>query len=219
MKKLIAFISAALLLIFALPALAATMSGSMKVKQMVNINASGEAMLAGTLKSISADSLVVSSWGGDWTILMSSTTKLLRRFDGKASLSEFAVGDAVQVKGKVSTTSMWAVNARAVQDNSIQTRNASFSGTISNLNTSTWAFMLTTQKRGVLQVTVNADAKIKIGDSTGSVNDLMNGLMVSVSGVWNTQQSMLMASKVVVKQEDMDKEKEQERNENGEHNE
>ncbi len=200
----------AALLFFALPALADENS-AMQPKQMVNINASGQAALSGTLKSIGTNSLVLSSWGGDWTITWTASTSLLRKFEGHGSLTELMVGDNMQVKGKVNTNSPWTIDARMVQDNSIQTRSASFSGTISNLNGNT--FTLTTKKRGALQVMVNADAKIRVGDATGSLADLANGMMVSASGVWNTSHSTLLASKVVVSQTEKEKEmKHQENN-------
>ena len=199
MKKSIALMSVFAFLASALPALADTTSTAMK--QELTINNAGTSMLTGTLKSMSPTSFTVTSWGGDWMINVPATTKLMRKYSGTSSMAEFTVGDMVQVKGKVDAAAPWTIDAQTVQDNSIQTLNASFSGTVSNLNGST--LTLTTKSRGVVQVTLNTGVKIMMSGKTGMMSDIANGTMIGVSGVWNTQKSMLWASKVTISKKAM----------------
>lgn len=164
----------------------------------VSINGNGRAMVRGTLDAINSNSLTLKSWGGEWTANLSSDTKLTRRFSGASSLSEFKTGDWVQVSGTANPNAAWTVTANAVRDLSIQTRNASFFGTVSNL--SGGSFTLTTKNRGDVQVTVNSDAKITVDGKTGAaVSDLKNGMTGSVSGVWDRTQSTVLASRVNMK--------------------
>ena len=193
MKKLIALMSMATLLLSVAPVFADTMPASRLAKMMVTISASGQANLAGTLKSMTSTTLTVASWGGDWTVNVSSTTKLSRKNDGKSMLSEFAVGDMIRVEGKASTTGLWTIDAKKVWDSSIELR-SDLRGTISNLSGST--FTLTTKKGVAVAVTLNADAKIMLMGKTATSADLSNGMMVTVVGVWNAGKSTLMASKV-----------------------
>lgn len=167
------------------------------VKQAVTITPRGEVVLQGKLKAVNASSLVVTSWGGDWVLNFSPTTKFLRRFDGTATLAEFSIGDAISAHGKINTSAAWTIDATKVKDDSIQTYDAVFVGVISNLSGNT--FNLTTTRGFTLKVTVAADAKIMVNDKAGTLVDLANGKAVVASGLWNTQLSLLSANKVVVR--------------------
>lgn len=214
MKKYIGFISAALFLASVLPTLASENFNVPNLQQLVNINPSGGAVLSGKLKSKNLDSLVISSWGGDWAINIASTTKITKRTDGKVNLSDLLVGDMLQITGKVNTTSPWTVNARAVKDGSFQTRNATLNGVISNLKSD--SLTLTTKKNGVVQVAINTSTKILVGNLTVPSTTLMNGLSVSVSGVLSTQTTTLLAEKIRLDRKDVEKEKKKEKDEHRE---
>lgn len=163
-------------------------------QMMVNINPSGHAALRGTIDSVGANSLAVKSWGGLWTVNIASSTKSVRKFGGAANLSEFQKGDWVEAQGKINESAVWTIDATMVRNNSIQTRNAEFSGTISNLSGS--SFSLATEKRGTVKVTVNADAKIMVNGKAGAVSDLQNGMKAGVKGVWDRTQTSVAASMV-----------------------
>ena len=165
-------------------------------RMALTVSASGKVMLRGTLQSVGTNSIVVTSWGGSWTVNIGSDAKLVRRFGGASSLSEFQAGDDIQVNGAISRAAAWTVDAKIVKDNSIQARNADFTGTISGLNGS--AFTLTTPRRGDIKVTVNADAKITVNGKAATVSDLANGQRVRVKGVWDRTQSTVAASNASV---------------------
>lgn len=163
-------------------------------RMMVQINPAGRAQLSGTLAAVQTSSFTINSWGGVWTVNVSPDTKLGRRFGGKSSLSEFAAGDSVMINGAVNQSAAWTVDAKNVQNLSIQTRNANFYGTLSNLNGN--SFSLATKERGSVNVTLNADAKILVNGKTGGATDLANGMNAIVNGVWDRTQSTVSANRV-----------------------
>lgn len=166
------------------------------VKMAVQINASGKTILDGLIASITANAITVNSWGGAWTINIGSDTKLIRRFGGNSTTSEFVVGDIVSVNGTASKDAAWTINAKIVKNMSIQARNASFSGTISNLRGNT--FTLATRERKTVNVTMNADVKVRAGNRAKTTAALANGATVLVSGVWDRTQATVMAAKVTI---------------------
>ncbi len=168
-----------------------------ETSMQVNINPVGRVNLRGTVDSVKSAVMTVKSWGGTWTVNLSSTTKLVRRFGGTSNTSEIQSGDMVGVEGKISTVASWTIDATNVRDSSIQTRNASFFGTISNLSGS--SFTLTTKEKGAVKVTVNLVAKIIVDGKASQVSDLANGMQASVGGVWDRMQSTVLADKVQAK--------------------
>lgn len=92
--------------------LSAVAFAQVTVPMMVNINPSGNAQLRGTVVSTGTDSLVVKSWGGNWTIKVSDKTKLT----GKVKkLADFKAGDFVGVSGKASESANLTVEAKVLQ--------------------------------------------------------------------------------------------------------
>lgn len=79
---------------------------------MISINPNGNALLRGTIESVGADSLVIKSWGGNWTVKVTSATK----FVGKNwSPANFKVGDFVGVLGSVVQDGSFVINAEIVR--------------------------------------------------------------------------------------------------------
>lgn len=173
-----------------------TMPSAGSAPMMLQVNRSGHAQLAGSLVSASGTTLTVASWGGNWTVDASSA-KLIRRFGGASNVSEFQTGDALMVTGTVSQSAAWTIAARVVRDNSIQVRNASFSGTISNLGANSFSF--DTRNRGVIQVSTDSNTKFYVNGKAGTFSDLANGMTGTISGVWDRNQSTVHAMVVRVR--------------------
>lgn len=82
-------------------------------KEMVlEVGPKGKVLLRGTVSVVGANSLTVKSWGGDWVVNTSSTTK----FASVEGLTQFKVGDFVGVQGQVSTTAAWTIDASLVRN-------------------------------------------------------------------------------------------------------
>ena len=84
-----------------------------KLPQMVvQIGPDGRTLLRGTIDTVGSTSLTVKSWGGNWIINISSSTKLMPTTD----ISKFKAGDFVGVQGVATTSGTWAIDASLIRD-------------------------------------------------------------------------------------------------------
>ncbi len=83
---------------------------------VVEIGPGGRTLLRGTVTVVGTNSLTVKSWGGDWTINISASTKLAPKTD----VSQFQVGDFVGVQGLASTTALWTIDATLVRNRTLR---------------------------------------------------------------------------------------------------
>lgn len=163
----------------------------------VSINRAGHAKIVGILTSISSSVITIDSWGGAWTI-DTVNAKLIRRYGGVSSVSEFKIGDLITVNGRIGGGS-WTIIAKEIRDESIQAKNSSPTGILSNLNTAGGTFTLTTKQNKSYLVTVASSTSIRLNTKSGpaTLTDLSNGMTVQVWGVENTSQSTISANRVV----------------------
>ncbi|MBX4200919.1 hypothetical protein KW786_02200 [Candidatus Parcubacteria bacterium] len=162
-------------------------------KQMVlEVGPKGNVLLRGTVVSVGTATVVVKSWGGDWTVNVSSSTQLLPL----SAMSQFKVGDFVGAQGMMNTGAAWTVDAKVVRDwsakkeaqetkkeindiiKSVSPRN--WQGIASNINASANTFTLTID--GVAY-TVNLAAGAKVvNDGYGVMNlaDIKSGDIVRI---------------------------------------
>ena len=78
----------------------------------IEVSARGNSLLRGVIENQSNNSLMVRSWGGLWTVNVSSTT-ILNSIN--KTLTDFKVGDYVGVQGQMSTTST-IIDAKLLRD-------------------------------------------------------------------------------------------------------
>lgn len=81
---------------------------------VVEIGPGGRALLRGTLNSVASTSLTVKTWGGVWTVNISSNTEILPH-SASNDISRFSVGDFVGVSGQASENSL-TIDAAIVRD-------------------------------------------------------------------------------------------------------
>src|SRR3989338_11103315 len=79
---------------------------------IVNIGPNGNTLLRGVIKSVGTDSLVVTSWGGDWNIKVMPTTQIISL---NRTLADFQVGNFAGVLGTTSQDGDFVVEARIVR--------------------------------------------------------------------------------------------------------
>ena len=148
--------------------------------------------LDGAISSIGTTSITVNGT----TVNILSNTILLRRFGAKASLTEFTVGDEVQVHGKWTDTTKTAVNARAIRDLSIQKRHGTFVGTIQSLSAT--GFVLAPVSRPAQTVTVSSTTKyVERKNISVTFSSLAVGHKVMVSGLWDTKANTITGANLV----------------------
>lgn len=138
--------------------------------------------LNGSITTLGTTSLVVNGT----TVYILPKTILIRRFGAKTSLTEFTVGDEVQVLGKWTDTTKTAVNARLIRDLSIQKRHGTFVGTIQSLSAT--GFVVVPISRPLQTVTVSSTTKyVDRKNAPLSFSSLVTGQKVMVRGMWDTK--------------------------------
>lgn len=90
-----------------------SVTSSPAMRMILNVGPGGRVLLRGTVDAVSATSVTVKSWGGDWTINVPVSAQVLPQ---DIALSSFQRGDFVGVQGTVNTSSAWTVDASLVRD-------------------------------------------------------------------------------------------------------
>ncbi len=168
-------------------------------QQMVlQVGAAGKVLLRGTIDSVSATSITVKSWGGDWTVNVPTTAQVMPQ---GAALSSFQQGDFVGVQGTINSSGNWTVDATLVRDwtarqalnQQIQTNVQSvhemmsgaprtIQGTLSSL--SGQSFTLTAAHGTAYSVSIASGAKLLAQNwATLDFSKVSNGDTVRVYGV------------------------------------
>lgn len=178
---------------------AESMQSARPVQMEVVIGPKGNVKLAGTIASISGNTVMVTSWGGSWTV-DATGAKFTRKAGGTSGLSEMKAGDRVMVNGSMQTSG-FAVNAKVIHNESIHAIASNKVGTVSNLDATAGTFTLTTREGTALKVTTNADTKFWLGKASSTISAL-TGLSatstVRVDGVINREAGTIIAQKVQI---------------------
>lgn len=154
------------------------------------------AKVTGEIMGISGNTLTVKHGSKSYTVSISSSVKLYRRFGAKAIISEFAVGDKVNVVGTWTDDGQTQINATYIRDVSIQKRNANFRGTVVSKGTDSFVLDPRTnaKKRGENKtVTLASNVVIKgLGNKALTFADIQVGdKVVVLGGIWNRQENQL----------------------------
>lgn len=145
----------------------------------------GNSIINAKITEINGGVLKLEKDGKTYTIQTSDKTVLKRRFWGKSSLSEFSVGDMVNVTGQWTNEEKTEMNAVWIRNLSIQKRFTVFWGTVKVLNSDNFVFE--SEKRGEQTVFFDSNTKwFKRGEKTASYSDLKVGDKVKVKGDWDS---------------------------------
>lgn len=148
------------------------------VSQSVQVNNNGAVTLRGTVGGVSSASLVVKSWGGDWTVSVGSATKIVSRSSTAIALADIKVGDFVAVHGTMKTNAGLSIDAKQVKDQFVPDRSATLRGTITSIGVSTLT--------------------VKSGDTTWTVNVTPTTKLSSKFAIATTLGAMKVGDAVVV---------------------
>ncbi len=155
-----------------------------KIKNLVKKNLRFNARIKGIVKEIGENSLKIESEGKLYLVNVTDKTKLIRRFGGESNLSEFSVGDEVNVFGKYVDENKTSIDANLVRNLSIQRRWGVFFGEI--LSKEKESFVIKTLTRGNLTVYLSSQTKILTHKKeTIKYEDLQVGQRVRIKGVWD----------------------------------
>ena len=146
-----------------------------------------------TITGINGNTITGTDKTGTTFTVDASSAKIVRRFQGSATISELAVNNKISIKGTVTSNS---IVATSIRDLSLQTKNGNLTGTISNLSTDSFTL---TNKQGVAY-TVNTTPTTKYtGSKTHTISslaNLANGDTVLVLGLKDTSNKIETATSI-----------------------
>jgi hypothetical protein len=163
-----------------------------KAAKVIEVNS----VEAGTIGSIK-----ISIFGYQYAVVIPNGTKILKSSWAGSKLTEFSVGDIVNVWGFLDSNDNYRINAKTVRNISIQKRHKVFKGTITSLlfvaadetQYQYRGFALKTKNYGIQTVIVDSDAKIFKRHHPAKFSDLKAGMNVVVRGVWIPEKHRIRA--------------------------
>lgn len=147
------------------------------------------------ITAIGSNSVTVDNAGTSVTVNISDKTQLRRRFWGKSELTEFSVGDKVDVIGKWTDDTKTAINAVLIRNESIQKRFGVFFGTVKSLTGT--EFAMTTIQRDDETVTIGTAKLINRKGGAITQADIKVGDRVRVRGLWDSNLKTITETKEV----------------------
>lgn len=162
------------------------------------------ATVEGTLVGISGTSLpavlTVQSGATTYTVNVTSSTTLVRKFNGPSTLEEFGIGDLLSIEGTITGTTVDPTTK--VKNLSIQRKGSLFWGTILSIDATNKTFTLDPKHRKSLPdqtVLTTASTKFFQGNRAGEFDDLAVGMNVRIVGLWRKSLSKVTADRVLIK--------------------
>jgi len=145
---------------------------------------------SGELTAIDGNTLTVMREGTTYTVLVDEKTQMRRKFWGKSELSEFSIGDKLNVVGTWENDEKTTIKARFIRNLSIQMRHGVFFGTVTTKPDT--GFIMESVRRGPQTVTVGSETKY-INRRQGEIKfaDILTGHRVRVRGLWNSRISTI----------------------------
>ncbi|MDE1919585.1 MAG: hypothetical protein KGH56_02680 [Patescibacteria group bacterium] len=168
-------------------------------RMLLQIGPAGKVLLRGTIGSVSSGSITVKSWGGDWTVNVPTSARVLPQ---GAAITDFKAGDFVGVQGSVNQGASWTVDATLVRDwtarqalnqeiksnvqavrETMTSGPRTIQGTVSNLDSTAQTFTLTNAAGTAYSVSLSSGAKILARNwATLDFGKVSNGDTVRVYG-------------------------------------
>lgn len=130
--------------------------------------------------------LTVEKDGKSYSVVFDDKTQLRRRFWGKSTLSEFSIGNIVNIVGRWTDDSKTTINAKVLRNISIQKRFGVFFGEVKSLLSSGWVMSTKSENRADQTVTVSSTTTLKNRKGETIVqSDIKVGDKVRVHGLWD----------------------------------
>ncbi|OGD08565.1 hypothetical protein A2397_03485 [Candidatus Amesbacteria bacterium RIFOXYB1_FULL_44_23] len=142
------------------------------------------------LTAKNGNTFTVEKDGKTYTVNIEEKTHLRRRFWGKSNLSEFQIGNLLNISGTWTDEIKTTILARQIRNLSIQKRLGVFIGKITSLSGQT--IVMETAGRGSQTITVNSDTKFT--SRTGSAITLSNLAVdhrIKIRGLWDKSNSTI----------------------------
>lgn len=155
-----------------------------RVKNFVRKTVRFDARITGTVASIGDSSMTVTGTDGKtYQVNVTGDAKLVRRFGGNSTLSEFAVGNTVHVFGKFTNDEKTALDAKLIRNASVQKRWGAFFGEVTAKNSDN--FVIKSINRGNQTVYFTGAKFVNVSEKEIGYADVAVGHRVRVKGVWD----------------------------------
>jgi len=137
----------------------------------------GQGTTAGTLAAMNGSVLTLTANGGaSITVNVSSTTKIVRLYNGVSALDELAPGDALLVQGTTENTG--TIDATWIKDQSIQRKDTRLVGTLQSVGAMTATVMVVRDEHGPTPFGLGQTLTLDIGTATKVISSTGTGTSV-----------------------------------------
>ncbi len=172
------------------------------VRVEVVVTGSGKPLVRGaTVTAVSGSTITAATtWGGttlSWSVVTDAATRFLGKEGNPVVFSDIAVGDIVSFAGSWNPGSSLSVRASAVKDLSRGVDEVTLSGVITSVSPSGLSIFLRRNGSATTTIAVSATTTVTLNGNSASTTALFAGDAVKIVGVWNSDRSVLAASKVV----------------------
>lgn len=138
--------------------------------------------------AVSDTTLTVKKDDKTYTVNTDAKTKFRRHFWGRSELTEFSVGNIVNIWGTWADETQTTINAKMIRNLSIMKRHGVFFGTIKTVGDN--SFVITSVHRGDQAVTLATTTKlINRREQAITFGDLQVGHRIRVKGLWDKSQN------------------------------
>lgn len=136
------------------------------------------------ITTINGTSMTVTKDGKTIAVTTTNETKLRRHYGGTATLTEFSVGNFVDVSGTWTDSTKTAIAATSLRNRSIMMRRGTFIGDVVSKTGNT--IVIASKNRGNQTVTVTNTTKyISRTQTTLTLADVVVGHKIRVKGMWD----------------------------------
>lgn len=155
-----------------------------RVKNFIKKKVRFDARITGTIATIGENTMTVTGDGDKtYTLNLTSETKLVRRFGGKSELSEFSVGNKVNVFGKYTDDTQTTIDVKLIRNVSIQKKWGVFFGKVTSKGDE--SLVIESSNRGTQTVFIEG-AELKNRNEESIVyGDIEVEHRIRVKGMWD----------------------------------
>lgn len=159
-------------------------------------------LITGTLTALSGTAapatLTVTAGATTYTVEVSVTTVIVRRFQAVSNLTEMLINDTLEVRGTMSNDTTNTITATKIRDISVQRMGGTFNGNIVKTSCTSSTFTFKPKDRAEQTVYLGTATKIIRGGEKVTCADLANGEMATVIGLWRPATKRIDADRVIV---------------------
>lgn len=154
----------------------------------------------GTDGTATGTTMVVNTWGGNWTVQIATNTRFQRENSTNVNSGVIQAGDRVVIVGQVRDTNSQIIQATRIRDRSVQ--RLTINGTVTGVDAAGSSFAMTGTFAGTstlinVRQPPNATTTVS-GSGVTTFGGIAEGMRVRVTGDLNKSQATLFAQSVSV---------------------